>query len=777
MKNELRRTASIATASIVVIVLLLVTMPISIMAQSQSGSVVVDVFTQQQPYSGRGFNMPSDSFAPQDVVILYAQVTYGGQPMVNTPVGFVVKMPDGSTFSLSGMSNMSGIASVSFRIPTPGLNSSADAIFGIWTVTGSVSFGGKVYQDVLTFKVDWIVKLLSVRTVDQNLTNQNHFGKGGDMGVVITLRSIAMTLKNATIQIVVYDDVKVPVNTTETQDFIVPPNEQVVTIYIKATLPIGSFVGSRSPSVNVSAITSLNGGYPYCPPVSTGFSITTEDPIKIDYPDAAVVVVLPSAGTIEADQSLTLETIVRSEGTLAETFSVNTYFDQMLLGTNQVTALPAYKAAIFFFSINSSLLTVGDHTISAFIPYLPVEVNLTDNYFSSQIVVTPIPQVVRDIGIASIILSTNSIFVGGVVNIHVMVMNNGNSTESFSVSTYYNSSLIGTEQVSLLVPGAEQDLLFSWDTSLVSPGTYQISASAPLTGDSSPGDNTYLDGFVKVMKQLPPFVHDVNITSVTLSTHSVYIGGIVGIYVTVKNNGTYAESFGVSTYYNSTFIGTAQVSSLAPGGEQNLVFSWDTSSVTAGSYRINASAPLAGDFSPGDNTYLDGLINVMTPVPPIDVAITDANLSKPSPAKFFIGQTVKINAVAANLGTVPEVFNVTAYENGTEIAPPTQVSLGPNANTSLTFSWDTSGAIKGTYNITVSASHVAGETNFLNNDRVAGQVNLTQSSPFPLGPGDLFLILLILILLALSAFLILLVLRRRKSEEPDVMEQLVFSTW
>jgi len=47
-----------------------------------------------------------------------------------------------------------------------------------------------------------------------------------------------------------------------------------------------------------------------------------------------------------------------------------------------------------------------------------------------------------------------------------------------------------------------------------------------------------------------------------------------------------------------------------------VAFSWNTSSVSAGLYQISASAPLAGDTSPGDNTFTDGFVHVMTPIPP-----------------------------------------------------------------------------------------------------------------------------------------------------------------
>jgi hypothetical protein len=229
---------------------------------------------------------------------------------------------------------------------------------------------------------------------------------------------------------------------------------------------------------------------------------------------------------------------------------------------------------------------------------------------------------VHDIGITSITLSTGSVYVGGIVDVYVTVKDNGTATENNCIlTTYYNSSLIETLQVTL-TSGSQVSETFSWNTSTVKPGLYQISASATLPNnetDPSPGDNTLIDGTVQVMTPPPPkVVHDIGITSITVSTTSIYLGGIVDVYVTVKDNGTATENFGLSAYYNSSLIETLQVT-LTSGSQVSETFSWNTSTVKPGLYQISASAPLAGDISPGDNTLIDGYVKVMTLVPSVSV--------------------------------------------------------------------------------------------------------------------------------------------------------------
>jgi len=151
------------------------------------------------------------------------------------------------------------------------------------------------------------------------------------------------------------------------------------------------------------------------------------------------------------------------------------------------------------------MLTVGYHTISGSIPPVTQQVDLTDNNFVGTVEVLPTPQVpIGDIGIASIKLSNNSTFVGETLGINVTVFNNGNEPETFDLSVYYNSSLIETRQVANLEPSTQATLAFTWNTSSVSPGFYQISADAPLPGDPTPSDNSLVDGIVQVEAVVPP---------------------------------------------------------------------------------------------------------------------------------------------------------------------------------------------------------------------------------------------------------------------------------
>lgn len=102
-----------------------------------------------------------------------------------------------------------------------------------------------------------------------------------------------------------------------------------------------------------------------------------------------------------------------------------------------------------------------------------------------------------------------------------------------------------------------------------------------------------------------------------------------------------------------------------------------------------------------------------------DRSIMDAhNLAATSMAlsRTIIGQgySTRINVTVANQGDFPETLNVTVYANSTQIATQTMI-LAERQTTTLTFTWDTTGFDRGTYEVSAYLSPVEGETQTGNN--------------------------------------------------------------
>ena len=575
----------------------------------------LDVFTQKQPFSGKGPNMPSDAFGPQDVVLLYGQVSANDSAVDKILVAFDIWTPNGANFTLSAFTNTSGIATVNFTIATPPINITQTDVFGLWKVYGSALYVGQTLTDTLTFQVDWIVKLLSVKTIDSNLTQLSSFGDGGEVGLEITLRSIAMILTNATISIVLKDELGFTANFSQVKDFAVQPNNKTLYIFNRASLPKSTHIGNAT--VFVSALTApvVGGGVPFCPDVQASFQVTPQNPLSIDLHDVAVVTVMPSANPVAPHQTVELTTMVRNEGTDAETFTVSTYFEDVLLGTAQATALMPYAVMYFSYSINPSAITVGNHTFGATIPPLPNEADLTDNTYNDILMVEMTqPEAGHDIAILSVTTSTNSVFVGDTVGINVVLLNKGNFSETFDLDVHFNNSLVGAQHIVNLASLAQIVASFSWNTSKVNPGIYQISASAPLSEDINPSDNTLIDGLVEVKASQQ--VHDVAVSNVAPSPTVVNVGQTVLINVTVRNKGMVNESFHVRVYYDDGLVGDKVVTDLMPSTDFLLIFEWNTTGVAPNTYVISAVAgPVPGEIQIVDNTLVDGTVTIRSPLP------------------------------------------------------------------------------------------------------------------------------------------------------------------
>ncbi|MGB9713859.1 MAG: InlB B-repeat-containing protein [Candidatus Bathyarchaeales archaeon] len=347
-------------------------------AFSSSYAGEIDLFTQKEPYSGKGLNMPSDAFAPGEVVILYALVQYGGAPVQNFLVTFYVRSPDNSSFSLVAPTNGSGVASVNFAIPQKCAPHESE-VFGEWFTLASVRIGSQIFQDTLSFKVGYIVELISVRTIDENLNNRSYFGIGGDVGFEITLKNIAMIGKNASFAIVIKDDLNVLVSFLEIASFEVQPNEKLIFLYCKLEIPKSAFVGKAKVFVSALTAPSGEGGAPYCPSISTEFFITLTEPLKLAFHDAAIVKVALSATSVMAGKTVSISVTVRNEGTEPESFNVSAYYNNTLIGTTEVLALEPYRTTTINFVLNTSAINPGNYIIKCLIPPITNEADLTDN--------------------------------------------------------------------------------------------------------------------------------------------------------------------------------------------------------------------------------------------------------------------------------------------------------------------------------------------------------------------------------------------------------------
>jgi len=270
------------------------------------------------------------------------------------------------------VTNADGIANVSFRITWPN-GYPKEAAFGVWNVGAVVDIAEMTVNDTPSFLVGWIVELIKVETVDVNNVSRTAFMKNEHMRFRLTVKNIAITDNIATLTLDVYDNLSISFGHVVLVDEQLAPG---VTVLFIEDLLIPEWASLGDGVVFANAYTALPslGGVPWCPQVSTKFSI-----VKMIVHDVAVINVIPSVTETFPCQTVNVSVVVRNEGDVSETFSVSSYYDSALIGTSTVENLSPLTERPLKFSWCTSCVPPSNYTLSAVAGVVPGEVDVEDN--------------------------------------------------------------------------------------------------------------------------------------------------------------------------------------------------------------------------------------------------------------------------------------------------------------------------------------------------------------------------------------------------------------
>lgn len=212
-------------------------------------------------------------------------------------------------------------------------------------------------------------------------------------------------------------------------------------------------------------------------------------------------------------------------------------------------------------------------------------------------------------------------------------------------------------------------------------------------------------------------IHDIAVANINLPQNWAYKGWKLNITVTAKNLGNTNETFNVEVYYDSNLVGLSTVTSLPPEGEANVTITWDTTGVQAGNYTIKAVATqVPYEYNVTNNVLVYGKVWIMEEIH--DVAITNLTL-----ARNYAYQNSLINVTVSvkNLGNYSETFDVNLFNDDNLMHTFTSVSLTPEQQTTLVYTWNTSN-LQLYYNYTIRAetTQIPYEYNITNNVFVDG---------------------------------------------------------
>jgi len=327
---------------------------------------------------------------------------------------------------------------------------------------------------------------------------------------------------------------------------------------------------------------------------------------------------------------------------------------------------------------------------------------------------------VHDVAVTDVTPLKIGVGQGYSVSVNVTVENQGDYTETFNLTAYYDDHVIEEQEITISSMSSTT-VTFSWNTTGVLIGNYTISASVnPVPDEIDTDDNTYVDGLVTVM--LP--IHDVAVLDVTPSKTVVGQGYPVAINVTVENRGAFTETFNVTSYANTTEIQAKTVTNLNPLVSTVLTFKWDTAKIPIGNYTIRAIADFVPEeYNTTNNALVDGVVTIQSPVH--DVAV---NSVTPSDIYIGPGSSTKINVAVENQGNMKETFDVTVFANEVEIQTKTVTNMDSGTTEILEFTWDTTGFPLGNYTIAATASIVPGEIQTWDNTYVDGTVSIVEET-------------------------------------------------
>lgn len=353
-------------------------------AGSSGGNL--DLFTQKTPFGGTGQGQPSDAFEQQELVILYALVTFSGEPVGNKVVAFEVNGPANTLQNITvigaAVTNGSGIAEFSFRMPTAPVNAE-QIVFGKWYAIATVDIDQIVVTDNLTFEVGWIIRIKNIVTLDNKLSPQTNFTRESTIVFDLTVENIALTPKNATITIDAQDIAGHPIIHIELDNQSIQPGEQH--IQASTQIPTDAKIGEAIVSAVPYTAPPNIGGIPYSPSVYAEFNI-----VEAEEHDVAVTDVNASPSQVQVGENVRITVETANLGNFSEIFDVTVYYDSNPIQLIRAISLSPHSSKAITMNWNTANVNPGVYTISANATIVEGDIDPANNNFTDgEITISP----------------------------------------------------------------------------------------------------------------------------------------------------------------------------------------------------------------------------------------------------------------------------------------------------------------------------------------------------------------------------------------------------
>lgn len=224
-----------------------------------AGSSMIDVFLDK---GGRELNVSSGSYGPNELVQIFALVTYSNSPVTSIDVAFSVYDSHSALSAVRiGRTNSTGIANVEFRLPMP--DTDPNSVYGAWLVMASASVTETSVKDIVSFNytapAPLSIKEIQVPTTIYKLTN-----------TPINITFNCGTQTTLWFSITVYDAKTVPVGFYAVSNVQVQGDKKIT---VNISLPSWVFTGQATLYVDALTKSPDTGGVPYLPERSVNFQL------------------------------------------------------------------------------------------------------------------------------------------------------------------------------------------------------------------------------------------------------------------------------------------------------------------------------------------------------------------------------------------------------------------------------------------------------------------------------------------------------------------------
>jgi hypothetical protein len=225
----------------------------------------IDVYTDQ------GGEYPEDSggaYGPQQLVSIYALVTYEDAPLANQYVAFEILNNNITMAYRTGLTNAQGIATTEFRLPW---TENPEELFGMWTLIGVAEVAQTIINDTCSFTYGLAVYIVTAQIMDHLNQPAQLFTPGQTARINVTITNTQETPLETAVAVTLFDEASVPIGAAYV--IIVVPAQTTTSEVVDLNIPTWAFAGAATAYVNAFTQLPQDLGVPYCPEHEVQFTI------------------------------------------------------------------------------------------------------------------------------------------------------------------------------------------------------------------------------------------------------------------------------------------------------------------------------------------------------------------------------------------------------------------------------------------------------------------------------------------------------------------------